>query len=183
MIDRAARDQLADAIDRHLRGEIAYERIWDVAFGLLGESEDKAIDFIANELNTTLPKKDVAFLRRSQTFLKSEQEYGWPRIIIHLPEHYTTVSLWLTIAGVFSSFVLLRFGGWPKSFVIIATFAVLIFIWLTRSLLVRRQIQAQIWRHREQGREFEAWPFTAFSDSASRDELVGHGAAEPKSVG
>ncbi len=76
MIDRAARNRLANAIDRHLRNEIDYGQLWDVAFGLLGESEDDAVNAVCDRLPTNLPRMSGSTLWLCLAFLKSDREYG-----------------------------------------------------------------------------------------------------------
>jgi len=171
MVDRNARDKLAELLERMLRGELTVHRYEeDVSSGKFNHSGDRAVvtvyhacDDIGDEgedwrdhvfTNARYSERTICKVRRAAMFLRTDLEYQWPDILFRHSADHTVAYLFATFVA---TLVTISSGLAPFVFVFGCLAAVLRkFIQDWRE---PRRFDEQIRQHRIQGREFEAWPF------------------------
>lgn len=196
MIDREARDRLADLLERLLRHDLPIVKFEDaILMGKFRASADRSVADVASAVDdigahvAALRDEVLAPPRFSDTtiqnakrcaqFLRSDLEYEWPPFVARRWGDESGFPIFLVGLSSIASWIIgFQFGSMFLIVVLNILSAVLGFYFQGE---IRKQALKHLYqRHRSEGREPDAWPFVCWSDvQISSIELMAPDATSP----
>lgn len=196
MIDREARDRLAELLERMLRGELDGDHFGeDAEHGRFVQSDDRGVAMVfrafdegrneygiwCEDLIVSRSNLDrlLCKVRRAVCFLRTELDYEWPELHFHESTDMSVAFIGVAIvATAVTALSGLRSDAvWVGVFIfgMVATVVYRVFL----SWYGSKGFKGEVLRQRLSGRELEAWPFLDRSDFPPGIEGLIHPSDDP----
>jgi len=196
MIDRDARDRLAELLERMLRDELDGDHFdEDSEHGRFAQSDDQGVVMIfrafdegRNEYgiwceNLIVSRSNLDRLlckvRRADYFLRTELDYEWPELHFHESTDMSVAFIGVTIVAT----AVTALSGLRSDAILVGVFIFgMVATVVYRVLLSRygsKGYESEVVLQRRQGRELEAWPFLHRRDFPPGAEGLIHPSDDP----